>query len=370
MLTLRVLRGSGMAALLRWLLVALASCGTGLLLLTTLGWALGHPESTTSDAVVRLGWCVVPVVVTVQLAVAVGRTQSGGWPHSGLAAVGLGRTGLVLLAAATSALVCALGSAAALALFLQLRGDLTGTPFAGVGPGVLAAGRRLPPAGAATLLALVPAAAAAASAARLRTDRAPSAATPNGLPWGVALTAVGLAIEAAAPHGGRVPLPSGLGSIPPEAAGGWAVTTAGLMLAGPGLIHTCGRLLAAFRPGAVRLLAGRGLQQEARGLGRPLGLLAAAGAAAFSVHGLRRDSGHPLGPVTTFAAALIAVCVLATVSMAALDAHRGRAPAAAALRDLAASPAVLRTAATVRSTVLLAAFLPLAVLIAALSPLP
>lgn len=365
-----MLRGSGPSTLVRWLLVALASCGTGLLLLAALGWALAHPKGATSDAIVRLGWCVVPVVVTVQLAVAVGRTQSAGWPRSGLAAVGLGRSAVVLLTAATAASVCAVGSALALLAFLQLRGDVTGVPYDGVGPALLAAGRKLPLAGAVTLLALVPAAAAAATAARLRTERAPSADTSAGLPWGVALTAVGLAIEATAPHGHAVPLPSGLGTIPPVAAGGWIVTTVGLMLAGPGLVDLCGRLLAAFRPGAVRLLAGRGLQREAHRLGRPLGLLSATAAAGLSAYGLRQNADHPVGPVTTFAAALIALCVLASTSMAALDAHHSRTPTAAALHDVAASPSVIHAAAALRTAALLAAFLPTTVLIAALSPLP
>ncbi len=221
-----------------------------------------------------------------------------------------------------------------------------------------------------TLLALVPAAAAGAIATRLRTAPAPADDTPSGLPWGIALIAVGLAIEVSARHGDTLPLPSGLGSIPPAAAGGWIVTTVGLMLAGPGLVHLSGRLVAALRPGAVRLLAGRALQQEARRLGRPLGLLAATAAAAFCGYGLRQNAGHPLGPVTTFAATLVAVCVLASTAMAAADSHRNRAPAAAALGDLAASPALLRTAAAVRGAALIAAFLPPAVLIAALSPLP
>jgi hypothetical protein len=367
-LSLRVLRGSGPSTLVRWLLVALASCGTGLLLLAALGWALAHPKGVTSDAVVRLGWCVVPVVVTVQLAVAVGRTQPAGWPRSGLAAVGLGRSALILLTAATAASVCAVGSVLALLAFLQLRGDVTGVPYDGVGPALLAAGKKLPLAGAVTLLALVPAAAAAATAARLHTERAPSADSSAWLPWGVALTAVGLAIEATAPRGHAVPLPSGLGTIPTVAVGGWIVTTAGLMLAGPGLVDLCGRLLAAFRPGAVRLLAGRGLQREAHRLGRPLGLLSATAAAALSAYGLRGD--HPVGPVTAFAAVLIALCVLASASMAALDAHHSSAPTAAALRDVAASPTLIHTAAALRTAALLTAFLPATALIAALSPLP
>ncbi len=365
-----MLRGAGTAALLRWLLVAAASCGTGLLLLAALGWALDHPGGSSSHAVVRLGWCVVPVAVTVQLAVAVGRSQPAGWPRSGLAAVGLGRVGVILLAAVTAAVVCALGSAVALLLFLQLRGDVTTSPYHGVGPGLLAAGKRLPPAGSATLLALVPLAAAAATAARLRTDRSPSAHPPAGLPWGVALIAVGLAIEVTAPDGSSVPLPSGLGSVPPAVAGGWIVTTAGLMLAGPGVLHLCGRAMASFRPGVVRLLAGRGLQHEALRFGRPLGLLCATAAAAVSGFALRQDPGSALGPVTAFAGGLVAVCVVATASMAAVDSRRSRTTAAAALRDLGASPSTLRTAATVQASVLLGAFLAATALIAALSPLP
>lgn len=370
MLSLRVLRGSSATALLPWLLVALASCGTGLLLLASLGWALAHPGGSTADAVVRLGWCVLPVAVTVQLAVAVGGAQPAAWPRSGLAAAGLGRTGVVLLSATSAAAVCGAGSAAALLLFLELRGDITGVAYSGVGPGLLASGHRLPLAGAVTLLALVPAAAAVASAARLRTSPAPSDGTPAGLPWGIALVAVGLAIEVSARHGDTVPLPSGLGAIPTASAGGWIVTTAGLTLAGPGLVHLSGRLVAAVRPGAVRLLAGRGLQQEARRLGHPLGLLAATSAAAFCGYGLRRDAGHPLGPVTTFAATLVAVCVLASTATAAAGSRRDRAPVGAALGELAASPTLLRTAATVRGAALVAAFLPPAVLIAAVSPLP
>jgi hypothetical protein len=371
MLSLRLLRGASPTALARWALVALASCGTGLLLLAALGWALAHPGGGASDAVVRLGWCVVPVVVTVQLAVAVGRAQPGGWPRSGLSAVGLGRTGVVLLAAATATVVCAIGSVLALAAFLQLRGDITGVPYHGVGPGLLAAGRSLPAAGAVTLLALVPLAAGAASAARLRTERETSAeGMPGGLPWGVALAAVGLAIEVSAPDGHTFPLPSGLGSMAPAAVGGWVLTAAGLVLAGPGLVHCCGRLLAAFRPGGLRLLSGRGLQQEARRLGRPIGLLSATAAAALSGYGLHQDTGRTLGPVTTFGAALVAVCVLASTAVAVVECRAARIPATTALRELAVPATVLRASAAVRAGALLVAFLAPALLVAALSPTP
>lgn len=365
-LGLRVLRGSGAAVLGRWAVVAAASAGTGLLLLSSLGWALAHPQRGSYDAIVRLGWCVVPVVVTVQLAAAVGRAQPDGWPRTGLSAVGLGRTGVVLMSAANSAVVCATGSVVALLVFLQLRGDVTGVPAGGIGPGVLAAGKPLPLAGAATLLALVPVAAAATGAAGLRPKTAPSTDAPGGLPWGVALTAVGLAIEVTAPKGHALPLPSGFGSIPPGAVGGWVVTTVGMVLAGPGLVHACGRFLASYRPNALRLLAGRALQAEARRIGRPLALLcatAAAGLAAYDLH-------HPLGPVTAFAAGLIAVCVLGTASLAFQETKAVRVPSTKALRELGASPALLRSALALRATVLLAAVIPLTVLIAALATIP
>ncbi|WNI18315.1 hypothetical protein [Actinacidiphila sp. ITFR-21] len=370
MLSLRVLRGSRPAALGRWALVAAAAAGTGLLLLSALGWALAHPGHGTADALVRLGWCVVPVVVTVQLAVAVGRTQPAGWPGAGLAGAGLGRTGLVLLTAATTAVVCAAGSALALPAFLQLRGDVTGVPFDGVGPGLLAAGRPLPLAGAVTLLALVPAAAAATVAAGLRARPAAAIEAPRGLPWGIALVAIGLATEVTATEGGALPLPSGLGSIPPGAVGGWIVATAGLMTAGPGLIHACGRVLACYRPGALRLLAGRALQRESHALGRPLGLLCATAAAAVAAYGFQRGGDHPLGPVTVFAAALIAVCVLATAALAFRETRHTRTEATAALRAVAASPALLRAASALRTTALVAALLPATVLVAALSSIP
>jgi hypothetical protein len=364
-LSLRVLRGSRPVVLGRWLLLAAASAGTGLLLLSALGWALAHPGGA-SHAVVRLAWCAVPVVVTVQLAAAVGRAQPAGWPSGGLAAVGLGRTGVVLLAAATTAVVCAFGSAVALGVFLQLRGDVTGVPWGGVGPGLLAAGEPLPLAGAVTLLTLVPAASAAACALRLRPERPVLHDAPGSLPWGVSLIAVGLAVEMTAPEGHALPLPSGLGSIPPGAVGGWAVTAVGMVLAGPGAVHGCGRLLASFRPGAVRLLAGRALQYESRRIGHPLGLLSATAAAGLAAY----EGGRPLGPVTTFAATLIAVCALTTAALTLLETRNDRTEPRGALDAVAASPSALRAALALRSVVLLAVLVPAAVLVAALSTYP
>ncbi|HEY3482055.1 MAG TPA: hypothetical protein VGL02_24425, partial [Streptomyces sp.] len=370
MLSLRILRGARTTALLRWALVTAASAATGLLLLSALGYALGHPEPIT-DAAVRLAWCVVPVVVTVRLAVVAARAVPTGWPRTGLSAVGLGPVRVALLAATTTAVACGVGSGIALLVFLHLRGDLAGVPFDGAGSDGLGDGRPLPLAGTVTLLALVPVAAAAIGAATLwpartghkappkrqdppaapavpavpATPVAPAAPAqaPAGVPWGVALTAVGLAIEVSAPGGTPLPLPGGLGSITPAAVGGWIVTTVGMVLAAPGVVYACGWLLAAYRPGAVRMLAGRALQDEARRLGRPLGVVSATTTAALAAYPLHQDSSRPFGPLTTMAFAVIAACVLATAATSVFDIKRTREPATAALRQLGASPTLLRT---------------------------
>lgn len=319
----------------------------------------------------RLVWCLLPVAMTVQLAAVVGHAQPLGWSRSGLAALGLGRTATVLIGAAAAALACAAGSALALLLFLYLRGDLGGVPYAGSASGVLGAGHRLPVAGAATLLSVVPLAAAGLAAAGLWQPRqAKPGAPPAGLPWGVALTAVGLAVQVSAPRGDTLPLPSGLGSVSPATVAGWLVASAGLVVAGPGLVHLCGQLLALHRPGALRLLAGRALQQEARRIGRPLGLLCATATAAVTVYDLQSGDGHRLGPLTSFAAALIGVCVLAITGTALLEARNARARSTAALRDLGASPSLLRGAVVLRAGALLAVAVPLTALIAGLATVP
>lgn len=365
-----MVRGARPGAMGRWLTVVAAATGTGLLLLSTLGWALGHAQPG-AGAGVRLVWCLLPVAVTVQLAVAVGRAQPLGRPRRGLDAIGLGRTTTVLIGAAGAALACAAGSALALLVFLYLRGDLDGVPYAGSASGVLGAGHRLPVAGAATLLAAVPLAAAGAAAARLWQPRpAKPGAAPAGLPWGVALTAVGLAVQVSAPRGDALPLPSGLGSVSPATAAGWLIASAGLVVAGPGLVHLCGRLLALHRPGALRLLSGRALQQEARRIGRPLGLLCATATAAAAAYDLQSGGGHRLGPLTAFAATLIGVCVLAIAGIAMLEARSARARSTAALRDLGASPSLLRGAVVLRAGVLLAVAVPVTALVAGLATVP
>ncbi|CAM5737699.1 hypothetical protein SALBM311S_06877 [Streptomyces alboniger] len=68
---------------------------------------------------------------------------------------------------------------------------------------------------------------------------------PPGLPWGIAILAAGLAVEAYANRTSPAPsltMPGGLATAGP--AGilvGWILTALGLALAGPGLTHLCGR---------------------------------------------------------------------------------------------------------------------------------
>ncbi|MBW5482808.1 hypothetical protein GPJ59_13185, partial [Streptomyces bambusae] len=180
---------------MRRLLVAAASAGSGFLLLHVLAGALDRPAGSFP----RLLWALVPVALTVQMAVAVARTDPSVRPPEGPDAPGLGRVRRAVAAAVSTAVACALGSLTALAVFLHLRGELTGLPFDGAGAALLHADRPLPVAAALTLLALVPLTASAAAALCLRSR--PSRTAEADLPWGVALTACGLAVEAYAGPG-------------------------------------------------------------------------------------------------------------------------------------------------------------------------
>ncbi|MFI9343741.1 hypothetical protein ACIG0D_21105 [Streptomyces sp. NPDC052773] len=487
MLALRLTRSAHPAVQLRRLLVAAASAGTGFLLLSALGYALGHPGDPAGSLLLRLAWCAVPLATTVQLAVAVARTDPATTPRPGLSAVGLGPARLMAVSATTTALATTLGSLLALFFFLHLRGDLTGMPFDGAAADFLAAGRPLPLPGALTLLASVPAIASLCVALVLRprdpapaqqgrrrfgrfgafgegpkerdtfgaygrfgaqrrrgTGRAPGAAqarpadsrprptatapvaqwdgtartpegavrtpdssarTPDGavrtpagtttadprspaphtpvasadlhtaapatLPWGVAILAAGLAVEAyaaGATTAADLAVPSGLTIGPLGVLAGWALTAVGLALAGPGLTHLCGRLLQCARPGALRLLAGRALMAEAARIGRPLGVVCAVVSAAYALATL----GDPvtLGPLTTLGALLVAGCTTATLLMAAVEARQSRADTTAALVRLGAPSTVLRGAAALRAGALLAMFGPLTLIVAALAAQP
>ncbi|MGW4238832.1 hypothetical protein ACWEJP_18725 [Streptomyces sp. NPDC004749] len=419
MLALRLGRGGHALVQVRRLLVAAASAGVGFLLLCTLGWAVDHPVGSA----VRLLWSLVPVVAAAQFAAAVGRTDPGTRARSGLSAVGLGPARLSVLAATSAAVTCALGSAVALLSFLHLRGDLAGAPFTGEGAELLAPGRPLPLGAALMLLAVVPvlagvttwyavraAGADGAGAARSRaaapgtapgrasasasasasadedetdTERPrtaalpppPSAAptAPAGLPWGIALTAAGFAIETYTSRGGgtALPLPGRFDGSPAGVLAGWSLTAVGLALAGPGLTHLCGLLLQTVRPGAVRLLAGRMLMAEAHRIGRPLGVLCAVLSGVFAASTLYGPGDErPFGPLTALGATLVVGCTAATALMAALESRQTRAALIDSLYRLGAPVAVLRTAAVVRTVALLALFAPLTWAVAALAAVP
>ncbi|MEU1370346.1 hypothetical protein ABZ454_29985 [Streptomyces sp. NPDC005803] len=391
MLALRLARGSHPLVLLRRLLVAAASAGVGFLLLCTLGYASGHPAHS-AGSLLRLLWCFVPLAATVQFAVAVARTDPSTRPRAGLSAVGLGPVRLSVLAAVSTAVSCTLGSMVALLLFLHLRGDLSGLPFDGAAAGLLGAEAPLPPAAVLVLLALVPAVAATASALALRArpvraadtpedaeelvpeERIPApAAPPAGLPWGVALTAAGLAVEAYANRGAPgspFPLPGKLDSTPAWVLVGWTLTAIGLATAGPGLTHLSGRLLQAARPGAVRLLAGRVLMDEAQRIGRPLGVVCAVLSAIVAAVALYGTGARPFGPLTALGAVLVIGCTTATLLTSALEAKQARAETARALLRLGAPASALRAATALRAAVLLLVFAPLTWAIAELAALP
>lgn len=452
MLALRLTRGARPAVHLRRLLVALASAGTGFLLLCTLGHAISHPEDA-SGAVLRLAWCLTPLAATVHLALAVARTDPGTRPRPGLAAIGLGPARLMAVTATTTALSCTLGSMLALLFFLHLRGDLTGMPFDGAAADFLAADAPLPLPAALTLLGLVPliASVTVGCVLRPRDDRPASAKrearsygrfgayggttarepfgaygrfrarrtagetaedrtaeaphqperagediptaspaedsrtedvdpavlpalreAPKGLPWGIAVLAAGLAVEAYANRQGTTPatpLPGGLAGAPSVLIG-WLLTAVGLAIAGPGLTHLCGRLLQSTRPGALRLLAGRVLMAEATRIGRPLGIVCAVASGAWAMTSLYDPTSPEVGPLTTLGLLLVTSCTIATLLTAAVEAKHARSDTTAALVRLGAPATMLRSAAALRAGALLALFGPLTLVVAELAALP
>ncbi|RZE06031.1 hypothetical protein C0Q64_05985 [Streptomyces albidoflavus] len=386
MLALRLTRGAHPFVLCGRLLVAAASAGTGFLMLSALSHALAHPGA--AGALLRLAWCVVPLTATVYFAVAMARNDPATRPREGLSSVGLGPTALAGLAAASTALSSLLGSVVALLFFLHLRGDLTGLPFDGAAAGMLAADQPLPLAAVLTLLAIVPAVASLATAVALRPRAGRPAPTaprtepptplpvPSGLPWGVALLATGLAVESWAAGGtsrdGGVPLPGGVESGALGGVLGWLLTALGLALAGPGLTHLCGRVLQSAKPGAVRLLAGRGLQEEATRIGRPVGVVCAVASGALAsatLYGAGTGTS-PAGPLTALGGVLVAGCALATLLSAGVEARRSRASANAALLRLGAPASALRNAAALRAVALIAVFVPLTWAVATLAAAP
>ncbi len=188
---------------------------------------------------------------------------------------------------------------------------------------------------------------------------------PSGLPWGITVLAVGLAVEAFASRPGP-----GSPADRPAALLGLALACVGLALAGPGLTHLCGRLLQTIRPGALRLLAGRVLMTEATRIGRPLGVVCAVMSAAYAMAALHDREDTSSAPLVTLGALLVAGCTVATLLTAAVESRQARAATTAALRRVGAPVVTLRRAAVLRAGALLALFGPLSLVVAELSTWP
>ncbi|WP_042168153.1 hypothetical protein [Streptomyces sp. NBRC 110035] len=187
---------------------------------------------------------------------------------------------------------------------------------------------------------------------------------PSGLPWGIAVLAMGLAVEAYASRTGTAP------GDRPGAVAGLVLAAVGLALAGPGLTHLCGRLLQSVRPGALRLLAGRVLMTEATRIGRPLGVVCAVLSGAYALGSLHYADGLSVGPLTLLGVLLVTGCTVATLLTAAVEAKQAHAGTTAALLRLGAPASTPRRAAALRAGTLLALFGPLTVVVAELSTLP
>lgn len=385
MLALRLTRGAHPFVLCGRLLVAAASAGTGFLMLSALSHALAHPGA--GGALLRLAWCVVPLTATVYFAVAMARNDPATRParacppsgsargagrprrgvHRAVQPAGLGGGAPVLPAPA--------GRPDGAAVRRGGRRDARRGPAA-------AAGRRADPARDRPRRgvprdrrgATPPRGAACPHGAA---DGAPTPLpVPSGLPWGVALLATGLAVESWAAGGtsrdGGVPLPGGVESGALGGVLGWLLTALGVALAGPGLTHLCGRVLQSAKPGAVRLLAGRGLQEEATRIGRPVGVVCAVASGALAsatLYGAGAGTSAA-GPLTALGGVLVAGCALATLLSAGVEARRSRASANAALLRLGAPASALRNAAALRAVTLIAVFVPLTWAVATLAAAP
>ncbi|MFJ2260478.1 hypothetical protein ACIOKD_19395 [Streptomyces sp. NPDC087844] len=202
----------------------------------------------------------------------------------------------------------------------------------------------------------------------------PPLPTPGGLPWGAAVLAAGLAVEAYAGRGAPAhegpALPGGLTGDSFGVLVGWALTALGLALAGPALTHLCGRLLQSVRPGALRLLAGRVLMEESTRIGRPLGVVCAVASGTYAMAVLYTATRPGIGPLSTLGLLLVAGCAVATLLTAAVEARNARADTTAALLRIGAPASTLRAAATFRAGALLAVLTPLTWAIAQLAAMP
>ncbi|AUG79887.1 hypothetical protein CFP65_5177 [Kitasatospora sp. MMS16-BH015] len=359
MLYLRLARGYRFADLGRWLLTATAAALVAALLLRALGRALTDPAA---GALVRLLWCLPPLVAVAWFAAVAARAVPAGRPDriTGLTAAGAGPSRIRALIAGETALACCFGSAVTLLLFLVLRNDVAGPSLAPE----LGMGAHLPAAAPVTLLALVPlvaglSAALAVPALEALPGRPAPAATPRfgalrlALPAGLLLTGLALELYGLRPgadqDGRPVKLPAGLGSTSPAALIGWALAALGLFLLTAPALAWAGRLLSLGRPAPIRLLAGRGLTAEARRLGTPLAVLALALAAVLTTFRYWFDRPGTAAPLPAVECLLVLCCVVGAVLVRAAEIRSSRRPVIAALTQLGAAPRLLFGAALLRA---------------------
>ncbi|WP_052706617.1 hypothetical protein [Streptomyces rubellomurinus] len=360
MFYLRLARGYRVSDLGRWLLTTLAAGLVAAFLLRSLGRAMSDPHGG-ADPLVRLLWCLPPLVAVAWFAAVAARSVPARRPAriAGLTAAGAGSGRIRALIAGEVALACTLGSVLTLLLFLVLRNDIAGPSLApDLGMGV-----PLPAAAPVTLLALVPLTSGIAAAcavphpaampgARVH-DRTGFAAWRIALPVG--LVVIGAALElialrpGAAEDGRPIHLPAGLGSTSTAALGGWAASALGLaLLTGP-LLGWTGRLLALGRPTPLRLLAGRGLTAQARRLGPPLAVLTLVLAVVLTT--IRYWIGTPdsADALPAVEACLVLGCAAAAVVARLAEVRTDRRAVTGALLRLGTSPRLLVGAVALRT---------------------
>jgi hypothetical protein len=303
----RMVRGGRPADLAVLLLLAAASAGAALLLLGCLARAADSADDAGRAALGCLlgtaaGCWSVSSLAALRAALRGGRRRA-------LGLAGCDHRTLRLLHGTETALVALLGSAAAVALLLL--GHRTGPGRALLGPGHAAFPAGIPPAAALTLLLLVPLIGGLAAGLTLRPAPAEAedeaadgtgSVTADGTPAGreqpagpveqpsrrltsrqgfAAAGVLGLVLMLLPERMGTaalsrpITLPGELGelgALDPLPAAGWLLALLGLPAAAQLMLRLSGGLLAA-RGGASALVAGRIVQGEAAGLGRPIGAL-------------------------------------------------------------------------------------------------
>ncbi|WP_033215175.1 hypothetical protein [Kitasatospora phosalacinea] len=363
---LRLARGYRALDLARGLLTATAAAVVAAFLLRALGRAL---HGTGGD-LERLLWCLPPLAAVAWFAAAAARAVPAQHPEriTGLTAAGAGPARIRLLVAGETALACALGSAFTLLLFLILRNDIAGPSLApDVGMGV-----PLPAAAPVALLAVLPlvAGVSAACAIRLPEGLPGRPAEPAGsrytalrllLPAPVLLAGLGLELYGLRPDATdaerTLALPVGLPATSPALLTGWALAALALALWTGPLLALAGRLLALRRPAPLRLLAGRGLTAQARGLGVPLAVLTAVVVLMLVAwrNWARAGAGAPA--LTVVEGVLVLACAVAALAARLHELRAARRPALDALDRLGTPPGLLTGTAALRtlaaSTVLL-----------------